>query len=150
EGSVAAGVRRVEAVVGQDALTYIERQLAELEGVRAHFRTLQRPLGEEVASLIEQNRQLQKQIDALQQQSLESQLDGFIREARQVGPVRLVTGRLASTSMDALHTLGQRLRDRLGNCSVGVLGTVDPDGGKVYLVAAVSDDLISGHGLKAG
>ena len=150
EGSIAAGVRRVEAVAGGDALAFIDREVDELGRVRGQFRALQRPTDEEVADLIEQNRRLEKELDQLRQQSLAAGLDAMIQQARPVGPVRLVTGRIANTDMDTLRTLGQTLRDRLGENAVGVLGTVDPEGAKVYLVATVSDDLVQQSDVKAG
>ena len=150
EGSIAAGVRRVEAVAGGDALAFIDREVDELGRVRGQFRALQRPTDEEVADLIEQNRRLERELDQLRQQSLAAGLDAMIDQARPVGPVRLVTGRIANTDMDTLRTLGQTLRDRLGENAVGVLGTVDPEGAKVYLVATVSDDLVQQSDVKAG
>ena len=150
EGSVAAGVRRIEAVVGSDAIEHIHRQFEQLESVRSQFRGLQRPLEEEVAALISQNRQLQSELEELRAQRLEKDLDAFIEQSLQVGPVRLVTGRIASANMDALRALGQSFRDRLNGGAVGILGSVDPDGEKVYLVATVSDDLLTGTTLQAG
>ncbi len=150
EGSVAAGVRRVEAVTGFDALAYIDREMDELVQARGQFRTLGRPVHEEVAALLEERRHLEKELERLRQQQLEGQLDAFIGQARQVGPARLVTGRVAPAEMDALRTLGQTLRERLGAGAVSVLGAVDPAGEKVYLVTTVSDDLVQERGLEAG
>jgi alanyl-tRNA synthetase len=62
--------------------------------------------------------------------------------------VRLVRGRVDGTDMNALRGLGEKLRDRLGRNSVGVLGS--SDGPKAYLVVTVSDDLIKTGGLQAG
>ena len=150
EGSVAAGVRRVEAVAGQDALEAVGQEIAELNRVRGLFKTLARPVDEEVARLIEERGQFEKELERVRQESLAAGLDTLIEGAQQVGDVRLVTGRMDGLEMDVLRTLGQTLRDRLGASAVGVLGTVDPEGGKVYLVATVADDLIKRKGLKAG
>lgn len=150
EGSVAAGVRRVEAVAGQEALAYIDREIDELTQARGQFRTLTRPVADEIADLLEQRKELEKELEALRQAQLENQLDTLINRAQVINGARLVTGRIPNAEMDMLRTLGQTLRDRLGGGSVGVLGTVDPEGEKVYLVTTVSDDLVKEHGVKAG
>ncbi|GIV59239.1 MAG: alanine--tRNA ligase [Rhodothermaceae bacterium] len=149
EGSVAAGVRRVEAVAGLDALRYLDRELDELERVRGQFKTLQRPADEEVADLIEEKKRLEKALEEAKQARLAAGLDALIGQARRLGDVRLVSGRVEPADMSTLRALGETLRDRLGGGAVGVLGTVDPEGGKVYLVATVSDDLVA-RGLQAG
>jgi len=51
--------------------------------------------------------------------------------------------------MDDLQALAQQLRDRMGEESVGVLGSIDSEDGKAYVVVSVSDDLV-GRGVKAG
>ncbi len=149
EGSVAAGVRRVEAVVGEAALDLIEKEMDELERVRAQFKASQRPVSEEVQDVLEENKALRKALEDQKQKALSSDLDELIQNARSVDGIRLVSGRIQPTTMDTLSTLGQTLRERLGSGAVGVLGTVDPDGEKVYMVAGVSDDVIQ-RGVKAG
>src|SRR5690606_37702182 len=138
--SVAAGIRRVEAVVGADALDLLHKELDSLDRVRGQFRGLQRPVEEEVSELLARNRQLQAEMEQLRAQRLEEGLNAYIASAVDVGGVRVVTGRVEPVDMDSLRNLGQSLRDRLPERSVGVLGTVDPEGSKVYLVAVVTDD----------
>ncbi|MFQ5568914.1 MAG: alanine--tRNA ligase [Rhodothermales bacterium] len=150
EGSISAGTRRVVAVAGLDALSFIDKEIDELGRARRHFKTLSRPVDEEVAALLDQRKRLEKDLERLEQRRLEGQLDEIMRQPVTVGPARLVAGRIADTHMDALRVLGQTLRQRLGEGAVGVLGTVDPEGKKVYLVASVSDDLIRGQRLQAG
>lgn len=150
EGSVAAGVRRVEAVVGGDALELLHQELDALDRVRGHFRGLQRPVEEEISDLIAMNRQLQAEMEQLRSQRLEESLEGFLSNAIDVSGIQVITGRVEPVGMDALRNLGQALRDRLSERSVGVLGTVDPDGSKVYLVAVVTDDLLAEKRLEAG
>jgi len=141
EGSVAAGVRRVEAVAGPAALRYTRAQIQELEQARAQFKSLQRPLDEAVAVLLDERKSLQQTVEELQHEKLAQQLDAFMQQRATIGDITLVTGQVASTDMDALRALGQELRGRLPAEAVGVLGAVDPEGEKVYLVCAVTDDL---------
>ena len=122
EGSIAAGIRRVEAVAGQDALAFIDREVDELGRVRGQFRALQRPSDEEVADLIDQKKRLEKELDRVRQQSLAAGLDALIGQARSLGATRLVTGRVENTDMETLRTLGETLRDRLGAGAVRCAG----------------------------
>ena len=150
EGSVAAGVRRVEAVVGEAALEWIGTSLSELDRVRSQFKVLSGPVDEAVAQLLSNNKRLEKELSQHRMSQLEGNLDQFIHSARDVQGMRLITGRVENLDMEALRTLGQTLRDRANENAVSVLGTVDPDGGKAYLVATVSDDLVKQGTLKAG
>lgn len=150
EGSVAAGVRRVEAVVGEAAVQFVNEALDELSRVKGQFKVLNGAPSAAVADLMTENRRLEKELAAQSQHQLEGQLDAFINEAKEIGGNRLITGRIDGIDMDALRNLGQSLRDRLPEKAITVLGTVAPEGDKAYLVASVSDDLIKGQGLKAG
>ncbi len=150
EGSVASGVRRIEAVAGFDALTFLGGELAELSRVRGQFKTLQRPSDEEVADLLEQNRALRKELEQLRAQRLEAELDDVVSNAVSLNGIRVAAARIGPAQMDDLRKLGETLRDRLGNSAIGILGTVDPEGEKVYLVATASDDLIKEKKIQAG
>ena len=151
EGSVASGVRRVEAVAGEAAFEHVEGQLDELTQARRQFRSLQESLPDAVARLQEERDALQEQVDQLRQQQLAGRLDDFIADnATEVDGVTVVTGRLDRADMDELQEVGQQLRDKLGEGAVGVLGSIGDDGEKVYVVTTVADDLIQDRDLKAG
>ncbi len=149
EGSVAAGVRRVEAIAGLDALAVVQREFAELGRVRGQFHGLQSASDERVADLVSENRRLGKQMEILRRERLADGLAAIIAGAQPAGGARLVAGRVPDTDMETLRMLCTTLRSRMGDNAVGLLGTVDPAGEKAYLVAAVSDDLVR-RGLKAG
>jgi len=149
EGSVASGVRRVEAVVGAAALEYVHGELGALNEVRNQFKALQQPVELEVAKLVERVRSLERESSKLRQSSMAQSLDGFIDRASRAGDIRVVVGRTEPAGMDELRVLGQELRERMGKLGVGVLGSVDPAGEKVYLVSAVTQDLVE-RGLNAG
>ena len=146
EGSVASGVRRVEALVGEAALAHIQDELAELDRTRALFKT-KRTLSEEVAFLQEQLKAAEKEAAALKLKTLSASLDQLIAAAKQVGNVRVVIGQIEGADGKALGELAQTLRDRLGYGAVSVLGATD--GEKVFLAATASDDAIK-QGLQAG
>ena len=151
EGSVASGVRRVEAVAGEAALQHVEGQISELTQARRQFRSLQKPLPDAIAELQAERDALQEQVEQLRHQQLAGQLDTIIADnTTDVNGVRVTTGRIDRASMDDLQSLGQQLRDKLGDGAVGVLGSLGEDDEKVYVVATVADDLVADGALKAG
>ena len=85
EGSVASGVRRVEAVVGKAALDAVRQMQISLDAVRGQFKALQRPVEEAVAEALARNTDLEKELAALRQASLATSLDScgsLSRDAR--------------------------------------------------------------------
>jgi alanyl-tRNA synthetase len=149
EGSVAAGIRRVEAVAGMDALAWMTDELEELQRVRDRFKALQRPVHEEVAALQDRTRQLEQDLEQLRVSGLRSRALSLAGDAVVVGDVRVVTGHLPDAGMDALRAVVESLRDELGQGTVAVFGTKDVTEGKVYLACSVSDDVIA-RGIQAG
>ncbi len=149
EGSVAAGVRRVEAVAGIDAVAHLWHEIDELSRVRGLFRNLSSGADAEIEKLIEQNKTLEKALEATRRASLESHLDGFARNAVAVGDARLATGRLDGAGMDALRDLAQTLADRLGDNGAALLVGADETGEKAMLAMAVSEALVK-RGAQAG
>lgn len=149
EGSVAAGIRRVEAVAGLDALAFVEGEHDELDRTRKQFKGQQREVDALVAKLLEDNKKLRREVAQLRRDQLTASLDIFVRQARRIGPVQLITGRVPNSDMKMLRQLGKELSQRIRSSAVGVIGTTDPDAGKAYLVAVVSDDLVA-TGMHAG
>ncbi|WP_103026448.1 alanine--tRNA ligase [Salinibacter altiplanensis] len=151
EGSVASGVRRVEAVAGRAALGHVESELETLTQARGQFRSLHTSLPEAIAELQEERDRLEDEVDQLRRGQLSDQLETFIAEnTTPVGQVSVVTGRLDRASTDDLQELGQQFRDKLGEGAVGVLGSVDEEEEKVHVVATVADDLLDEGQLRAG
>ncbi len=149
EGSVAAGVRRVEALAGLDALESLWRDLDDFTAARVHFRGLSGGLATEVESLVEQNRRLERALDESRLALLQDRLEGLAQRAELVKDVRLAAGRMDGASMDALRELAQRLQQRLGAGSVALLAGTDETGTKALLAVAVAEDLIK-RGVQAG
>lgn len=149
EGSVAAGIRRVEAITGIDAVDLVTQEREMLTRTRRQFKGPKRPVEESVAELLETNRSLQKELEQLRHARLAVQVDRLLDNVFVLNGVNVVAGRIDDTDMAMLRSQGQELRLRLSPSSVGVIGTCDPGGQKAYLVAVVTDDLLR-KGVKAG
>ncbi len=149
EGSVAAGIRRVEAITGIDAVDLVTQEREMLTRTKRQFKGSKRPVEESVAELLETNRSLQKELEQLRHARLAVQVDRLLDNVFVLNGVNVVAGRIDDTDMAMLRSQGQELRLRLSPSSVGVIGTCDPGGQKAYLVAVVTDDLLR-KGVKAG
>ena len=150
EGSVASGIRRVEAVAGMDALNYMHAELDELQRVRGHFKTLQRPSDEEVADLIERSKSLEKEAETLKLSSYLQEARRFAAAAKSLFGINLVVGRLDGADNAALQEICSTLVQELGANHVCVFGSVLADEDKVALACGVSDDVIKSRGVQAG
>ncbi|MCS6809702.1 MAG: alanine--tRNA ligase [Tepidimonas sp.] len=146
ESGVAAGIRRVEAVTGTQALAYLQ-QLEQQIGQAAA--ALKAPLPELVPR-IEQTqqrvRELEKEIEALKARLAGAQADELATQAVALGEVHVLAARLDGADAKVLREAVDRLKARLGRAVV-VLASVD--GGKVQLCAGITADLVA-QGLKAG
>lgn len=146
EGSVASGIRRIEALVGEAALALVQSELAELDAIRGLLKS-KGSVADEVAALQESLKTAEKATAALKLQGLAAQLEALVTKAIEVKGMRLVTGKIEGADGKTLGELAQLLRDKLGNNAVSVIGAHDSE--KVFLAATVSDDLVK-QGLQAG
>ncbi|MDX1419985.1 MAG: DHHA1 domain-containing protein, partial [Rubricoccaceae bacterium] len=149
EGSVASGIRRVEAVAGEAALALVDRAFDELERTRGRFKQVPGTLEEAVAALQDEHKALQTALDDLRRQQAAAGLDAYLQERQDVDGVTLVTGAVEGADMDTLRDLAEEARERLSEGAVVVFGAADPEAGKAYLAAAVTDDLVQ-QGVQAG
>ncbi|MDX1439374.1 MAG: DHHA1 domain-containing protein [Rubricoccaceae bacterium] len=147
EGSVASGIRRVEAVAGEKALEWLDAQMSELNSTRGLFKQLPDGLEPAVSGLQEQTKVLEKELADLKQQTATAGLDQLIADAQDLNGIRLVTGEIPGADMKTLSDLGETIRERMQEKTVAVLGSRED--GKAYLVAAVTDDLVK-DGIQAG
>lgn len=145
EGGIAAGVRRIEAVTGLNALNFIqtgERQLAQIAGLT---KTARGKTFEKVQALSERNRDLEKHIDSLNQKLANAESIELVTQARWVGGSQLLVATLENIESKHLRTLLDSVKSRLPE-SVIVLASTDGD--KINLLASVSTSQTSK--IKAG
>jgi alanyl-tRNA synthetase len=148
ESSAAAGIRRVEAVAGRVADEWIRSEKKQLGKIRAMLGNQKNPV-DAIEELREQNKELEKELQALQQKLAAGQLDDFIANALNVNGIHLVTGHVKGAGMDELKQMGYDSLQKKPLETVTVLAGTDPENGKVYLMVSVTDDLVK-KGLKAG
>jgi len=149
ESSVASGIRRIEAVTGAKAdvlLREEKHQLAKIQQVTGQ----QADTVEFIEQLLKEKKQLEKELEKLKLQAAGSTLDALINQAENLSEFKLVKGEIPGADIAKLKQLGYDALNKVGNSAVIVLGSTDTEAGKVFLMAAVTDDLIKEKGIKAG
>ena len=141
EASIGAGMRRVEALVGPEAIRWINPKLHVLEELQHLLRADDQTSVDRLRSVLEENRRLQSELGKLDKQQLDTQAERLVGAARPVGGAKLVTLPLDADA-DELRALAQDVVNRLenGQGAAVVLGT--GQGGKALLVAAASRNLV--------
>jgi alanyl-tRNA synthetase len=146
EGSISAGVRRVEAYTSDGALGYLEENLHTLEEIKGLLKQNQDP-AKALAQLIESHKALEKTLEKLQLEQVGQLKDDLIRKVRTVGNYRLLAEVVEAPSPKELKTLGYELRKVLEN-TVVVLGMINGD--KPMLNVILTEDLEASGAFHAG
>lgn len=150
ESSAAAGIRRIEAVTGMNADQYLRNEKKLIESVRSEIGQSQ-DLVKDIHELIEERKELEKEVERLRHQQSASRLNQLISGAKELGNgIKLVVGEIPNADMDLLKQLGYDSLNKQKEGTVTILGSRQGQEGKVYIAAAVTDDLIKEKGLKAG
>ncbi|WP_133595593.1 alanine--tRNA ligase [Tepidicella xavieri] len=145
EGGVAAGVRRVEATTGLTALRYVQGMEATLGGVAGKLKVAPSDVPARVGGLLEQIRELEKEMAALKGKLASAQGDELMNQAVDVKGVKVLAARLEGADAKTLRETMDKLKDKL-KTAVIVLAAVE--GEKVQLAAGVTPDTVGK--VKAG
>jgi alanyl-tRNA synthetase len=148
EGSVAAGVRRIEAVAGPIARQVELSERDQLDSLGQIFRRDQGSFAEQTRQLVAERDALRKELAKLQQESAREGLKDVLDSPRDVAGLRVITARVPAEDKNAFMQLGDHVRDKLGSEGVVVLGA-EMDG-KATLLVTITDDLVKAKRLLAG
>jgi len=146
EGSIAANLRRIEALTGPEAFDYLSRERMVAEQVSQMLKVSPDEVVDRVADLLARLRAAEKEIARQRQQALLAGAGQLVAQAERVDGTQVLVSAVEGADRDGLKTLALDLRERLGQ-SVVVLGDRTGDG-KAQMVAVVSPDLAS-RGLQA-
>ena len=145
ETGIAAGVRRIEAVTGQQALKWIDQGEHQLQHIASLLKTDRAGVEERVAQLLERSRGLEKELERLKGKLASSQGDDLVNQAVDIQGVKVLAAQLEAADPKGLRDTLDQLKNKLGSAAI-VLATVQGD--KVSLVAGVSKDQT--QAIKAG
>jgi alanyl-tRNA synthetase len=138
EGGVAAGVRRIEAVTGEQALAYLNSAEEQLKEAAALVKGSRDNLLDKLGAMLERNRQLEKELEQLKAKAASATGNDLAGSAVQVKGVKTLAARVDGLDGKALLALVDQLKNKLGS-GVILLGGVQDE--KVVLVAGVTQDL---------
>ena len=145
EGGVASGVRRIEAVTGLVALNYVQGMEATLGGVAGTLKVTPNEVLARVTSLLEQMRDLEKEVTAIKGKLASAQGDELMGQAIDIQGLKVLAARLEGADAKTLRDTMDKLKDKL-KTAVIVLAAVDGD--KVQIAAGVTPDSVGR--IKAG
>ncbi len=145
EAGVAAGVRRVEAITGENALGYVQVQESRVNGISALLKTTPDEIAERVVGIMDNVRALEKELARLKSKLASAQGDDLVGLAVEVKGAKVLAATLEGADVGALRETMDKLKDKLKSAAI-VLASVSD--GKVTLIAGVTPDLIGK--VKAG
>ena len=142
EGAIAAGTRRIEVVVSDAALEYLNKKVAEIDKLASKFKVHYDEVVERVEKLSEENREQQKEIVELKSENARSKFATFISRAKDIEGGKLFISKIENLDNDAIKAGVEFLTNKLGE-SVIILAST-----KMVLVK-VSDSFVKA-GINAG
>ncbi|MDX5437554.1 MAG: DHHA1 domain-containing protein, partial [Pontibacter sp.] len=145
ESSVAAGVRRIEAITATAAEEYMQQQLNELNAVREVLNTQSNVSGA-VQKMQEDLRGLQKQLEAFELKQLSGLKDELAQKAQAVNGINLVAARVDLSSADYLKKLAFDMRQVVNDLVLVLAAEID---GKPQIAVMLSDNLVQDKNLNA-
>ncbi len=147
EGSVSAGVRRVEALTGQGAIQYIQQRLAQLDAIAADLGTTAEHARQRLDALQNELAASRKTIAQLQRRLAKQRFDTLLEKMETINGYSALIAQLDDVPMDTLREMTDWFRNRVKEKGVMILGS-DVDN-KPQIIVVVTDDLVQA-GIKAG
>jgi len=138
ESGIAAGVRRIEAVTGEQALEWVRSQDQSLRELSDLVKGSREDLAEKVRQLIQRSKGLEKEVQQLKNQLAGGKSTDLAGQAVEIGGVKVLAARVDGADRNALRNALDRLKDQLGSAVV-VLGSAAGED-EVLLVAGVTKD----------
>ncbi|MDQ9171676.1 alanine--tRNA ligase [Oxalobacteraceae bacterium R-40] len=145
EGGVAAGVRRIEAITGENALNYLQDLESTLHSAATTLKSQPAELPSRLAQVLEQVKLLEREVNALKGKLASSQGDDLVTQAVDINGIKVLAATLEGADVPTLRDTMDKLRDKLKTAAI-VLAAVND--GKVSLIAGVTADATSK--VKAG
>ncbi len=147
ESAVGSGIRRIEAITGFSVYEYLRSREEMLRQASLILGCPTEELPQRVRSLMQERKELDNEVHDLRQATSRVKVTDLVKQAAQVGDVKVVAGLVASKDIDDLKSTADQLRDAMQS-GIGVLAA-EMDG-KANFVCVVTRDLIDRYHLHAG
>ena len=146
ESGVAAGVRRIEALTGDNVFAYYKNIEAELERAAKAAKTTPAALVEKIEHMMAEIKALNAENESLKSKAAKEALGDVMDQVVEVKGVKLLATSVAGVDMNGLRDLGDQLKGKLGE---GVVVLASEEDGKVNLVAMATEEAMK-KGAHAG
>ena len=146
EGSVASGVRRIEAYTGKACMARMENAQAMLADAAAKLKVKPADLAGKIQSNLDEIKELKRQIEQYQAKDASGAVEKLLESAKEIGGMKVLAAKVSGMDAAKLRQMGDMLRDKAANI-VGVLASVN--GEKPSFLAICGKDAVA-KGLKAG
>lgn len=146
ENGVAAGVRRIEALTGTEALHHYQAQDEQLKTICRMVKSSSDGLVKRIEQLLAEQKDMAKEVEKLKAKMAGSAADEILNQKQDIQGVTVLCAEVKDADGNSLKTMGDQLKVKLGS---GVLVLAGKKGGKVNLVTMVTDDLVK-KGIHAG
>ncbi|HBH86130.1 MAG TPA: alanine--tRNA ligase [Syntrophaceae bacterium] len=138
ESAIAAGVRRIEALTGREALKYVREVEGELKKSAGLLKANPLELSERVEKILKHQRELEKEIEALRGKLAAKDTSGLIDQVREIKGVRVLSALVDVSDVKTMRDLGDKLKDKIRS-GIILLGSKAAD--KAMLLCMVTKDL---------
>ena len=140
ESGISAGVRRIEALTGFNAIAYYDSREKLLQKASEAAKSSVDDIVRKIEGLYDEIRSLKKELDAANSKLVRSSMDTIIEKAESVNGMKVVAARLEGLDMDALRNASDDLRNRIGS---GVVILASGKDGKVNLIVSATKDAVA-------
>ena len=147
EGSAAAGIRRIEAVTGREAVRLVQKRFRELKEAAHLLSTGTDQVADQTRSTLNALSSLEKTVESLREKLAYQELIQALDETAEINGITLLTALLEDAGQDALRQMADRFRQRYPEKGAAVLGTIED--GAPRIVAVITEDLVDA-GFHAG
>ncbi|WKA46594.1 alanine--tRNA ligase [Geobacillus zalihae] len=146
ESGIGAGTRRIEAVTGEAAYRFMSEQLAILQEAAQKLKTSPKELNARLDGLFAVLKELERENESLAARLAHMEAEHLTRQVKDVNGVPVLAAKVQANDMNQLRAMADDLKQKLGTA---VIVLASAQGGKVQLIAAVTDDLVK-KGFHAG
>jgi len=146
ESSIAAGVRRIEAITGRAVYDYLLNMEDDLNRISYLMKTNRKDLYSKVQGVMEELKAKDREIESLKLKMASSITDEILNSRKNIAGIDVIAYKVENMDMNSLRNLGDKLKNALGS-GVIVLASVDNE--KIYFLSMVTKDLVE-KGIHAG
>jgi alanyl-tRNA synthetase len=138
ESSAAAGIRRIEALTGEEAITFIKQEEQTLRALTALLKTTPEEIVSKTSKLLEENKRLQREVETVKQKMVTRGADTILSQVREIRGIKVLATRVEAQNPKTLRDIADRIKDQL-HSGIIIVGGEGQE--KAFLVVVVTKDL---------